>query len=164
MELASVNPHLPFALVGLGNVLMSDEGLGVRLVEALVRDGGDSLADVDLIDGGTVGLQLLPRLEGRRGVLFADAARLDAAAGTVRVLEGAAFDAFLAGRAPTAHDVGLHDLVTALRLSGGLPDRRGLVAVQPLTLAAWGDLSEPVAAALVGAAAQARGVLAAWRG
>jgi len=155
-----VNDRNEFVVVGLGNVLMSDEAIGVRLVEALSARGD---VDAELIDGGTVGLQLLPRLEERRGVLFADAARLNAPSGTVRAMEGAELDAFLSGQAPTAHDVGLHDLITAMRLSGTLPDLRGLVGVQPQTIESWGGLSDALTAALPRAVTAAAAIVTKWR-
>ncbi|MGE5504048.1 MAG: hydrogenase maturation protease [Actinomycetota bacterium] len=147
-------------VLGIGNTLLSDEGVGVRLAQALAE--GPLPDGVRVVDGGTIGLALLPLVQDAGAVLVLDAARLDAEPGTVRLFEAGAFDAFVAGRRATPHDVGLGDLVSALRLSGTMPPRRALLAVQPLSVGLGAELSEPVAAALVHARAAALALLERW--
>lgn len=147
-------------VLGIGNSLLSDEGVGVRLAAVLAAEALPS--GVRVVDGGTIGLALLPLIEDCRAVLFLDAARLDAEPGTVRLMEGAAFDAFVGGRRATPHDVGLSDLVTALMLSGTLPACRALLGVQPLMLTLGMALSPAVEAALPAAVALARRQIADW--
>ncbi|MCJ7710004.1 MAG: hydrogenase maturation protease [Chloroflexi bacterium] len=87
----------PLVVVGVGNVLRGDDGAGVRVIERL-----QSLAERDpqtvppgtrLVDGGTLGLDVLPAIDGARGLVLVDAVRLGGAAGTVTVLRGDAIEA-----------------------------------------------------------------------
>lgn len=148
-------------VIGVGNPLMSDDGVGQRLLAALaalapVADG------VEFLDAGTIGFMLLPRVEQCDALLALDAANLDAAPGEVRVFEGEALDAFVRQPRCSVHELGLRDLLDAARLTGSLPARRALVGVQPERLG-WGmALSPSVEAALPIAAAAAAGILERW--
>ena len=153
---------MPRVLVlGVGNPIMSDDGVGQRLLEALealtpVLDG------VEYVDAGTLGLALLPRVECCDALLALDAALHGGAPGAVRVFEGVALDEFLRAARSSVHELGLRDLVDAARLTGALPARRALVGVQPGQVG-WGTaLSPAVAAAVPAAAAAARQVLERW--
>jgi hydrogenase maturation protease len=79
-----MNPK--FSLIGLGNILLRDEGIGVHAVEAL-RKKYDFPDRIRLVDGGTMGLDLLPYIEGMEGILFIDALDLGKEPGTIAVLE-----------------------------------------------------------------------------
>jgi hydrogenase maturation protease len=159
---ASPAPARVRALVlGVGNPLMSDDGVGQRLVEALATRP-PALDGVDYLDAGTLGFLLLPRIEQCDALLVFDAAQLAAAPGEVRLFEGEALDAFLRAPRCSVHELGLRDLLDAARLTGALPARRVLIGVQPERLG-WGlTLSPAVEAAVTGAVDLARGVLEAW--
>lgn len=149
-------------VIGVGNPLMSDDGVGQRLLEALAVRASRS-DGVEFLDAGTLGFMLLPRVEQCDALLALDAADLGAEPGDVRVFEGEALDAF--ARAPhcSVHELGLRDLLDAARLTGCLPHRRALVGVQPGQLG-WGmALSPPVEAALPAATDAALQVLDRWR-
>ena len=92
-------------------------------------------------------------------LLVLDAAQLDAAPGTVRVLEGATLDEFLRAPRCSVHELGLRDLLDAARLTDSLPARRALVGVQPRRVGIGDALSPAVAAAIPAAADAARAVL-----
>ena len=155
-------PATPATLVlGVGNILLSDEGVGVRVVEHLQQTMA-TRPDVSLVDGGTRGLTLLPLLEDAARVVVIDAAHMDAPAGTVRVLEGADMDSFVRQPGRTSHDVGLGDMTDALAIRDLLPGRRALVAVQAANLDLGQTLSAPVAAAVAEAARQVKRLLDAW--
>ena len=135
-------PRDRILVLGLGNTLLSDDGVGVRVVEALhERDGRSPRAEYR--DGGTIGLNLLPDVENCGGFVAVDAAELGARSGTVRVFEGPAMDDQLTGNKRTAHEVALADLMAAAALQGTIPERRALVAIQPGTTD-WG--TEPTSA------------------
>lgn len=74
---------VPVAVIGLGNPLMSDEGIGVRVVEAL-RARADTPRDVDLLDLGTGGMQVVHELARWSRVIFVDCALLGEPPGTLR--------------------------------------------------------------------------------
>lgn len=148
-------------VIGVGNPLMSDDGLGQRLLEA-VAARSPALEGVEYLDAGTLGLLLLSRIESCDALLALDAAQLDAEPGTVRVFEGEALDAFVRVPHCSAHELGLRDLLDAARLTGCLPAQRALVCVQPGWLDLGMSLSPAVAAALPAAADAARQLLQDW--
>jgi hydrogenase maturation protease len=153
--------RIPLVL-GFGNILLGDDGAGVRLVTRLGQELGPGVAH--FIDGGTMSFSLLPYVEMADSMLIVDAAHLDQPPGTVRLLEGSAMDAFLkTTRRRSVHEVGLIDLLDMARLHGCLPRQRALLCVQPQTID-WGEtLSPAVAAALPEALAQARAALQRWK-
>ena len=70
------------AVIGLGNPMMSDEGIGVRVVAQL--QDTDLVRNIDVIDLGTAGMNVLHELEGRERVIFVDCAMMDDPPGTIR--------------------------------------------------------------------------------
>jgi hydrogenase maturation protease len=149
-------------VLGIGNVLLSDDGAGVKLVERLRSELGVDAAT--FVDGGTIGFALLSYVEATDSMLVVDAADLDSAPGTTALFEGMAMDRFLtSARRRTVHEVGLIDLLDMARLQGCLPSRRALLCIQPARID-WSEaLSAPVAAAFSGALEQARGLLERWQ-
>jgi hydrogenase maturation protease len=133
-------------VIGLGNVILSDDGLGVHALRRL-RDRY-SLADrVELIEGGTAGLLLLPHLADARRAIIIDAIDTGAPPGTLIRLPGDDWASNFAIRI-TPHDIGLRDLLGAARLSGAWPRELVLHGAQPASTAIGTELSAPVAAAL----------------
>lgn len=152
----------PAALVlGFGNVLLSDDGAGVQLVQRLRLD--PTLRECEFIDGGTMSFSLLAYVEATNSMLVIDAAELHGPPGTIALFDGTAMDDFLkSARRRTVHEVGLIDLMDIARLQDCLPDRRALLCVQP-ALIEWGEtLSAPVEKALTEAAVQAKALLSRW--
>jgi hydrogenase maturation protease len=149
-------------VLGIGNILLGDDGAGVRLVERLRSVLGAEAAT--FIDGGTIGFALLSYLEVTDSMLVVDAAQLDTTPGTTAMFEGVAMDLLLtSARRRTVHEVGLMDLLDMARLQGCLPARRALLCIQPARIE-WSEaLSPPVEAALGGAMDQARTLLERWR-
>src|ERR1700689_160385 len=93
-------------VLGFGNVLLSDDGAGVKLVERLRSELGADAAT--FLDGGTIGFALLSYVEATDSMLVVDAGDLDSAPGTISLFEGVAMDRFLASmRRRTVHEVGL---------------------------------------------------------
>ncbi len=153
-------PHL---VLGFGNVLLSDDGVGVKLTEQLRLESG--VAAARFIDGGTMSFSLLPLLEEASAVLVIDAANLDCPPGTVQLREGAEMDSFLqTKRRRSVHEVGLIDLLDMARLKGSLPHFRALLCIQPERIDWGADLSPSVRKALPNAAREARLLLDRWAG
>jgi hydrogenase maturation protease len=148
-------------VIGVGNPLMSDDGVGLRLLEALAARS-PAPDGVEFLDAGTLGFMLLPRVEQCDALLALDAASVGGAPGEFRVFEGADFDDFVRQPRCSVHELGLHDLIDAARLTGALPARRALVGVQPERLG-WGmTLSPQVEAALPAAVEAAASLLGRW--
>jgi hydrogenase maturation protease len=151
----------PILVLGVGNTLMRDDGVGVRLMEALVA-AEPALPGVEYVDAGTLSFLLLPMIEQCSALLVLDAAHLGMAAGDIRRLEGVAMDDFLRTARCSVHEVGMRDLLDVARLTDHLPARRAFVGIQPLEIG-WGEtLSGPVAGALPEAISAARAVLSNW--
>lgn len=149
------------AVLGIGNSLLTDDGAGVHALERFADNNADD--DVICIDGGTVGLALLDRLSNLDGLVVLDAMKLNLKPGTVTVLTGTDMDAHLRDQNGSVHEVGLADLMDALRLRGDLPERRALIGVEPLDMG-WGTWPTPaVSTALPEACSEARKLVRCWR-
>ena len=105
-------------VLGIGNLLMGDEGVGVRAIEFLQQEVWPD--GVCLLDGGTGGFHLLDYLSSDEPLVMIDATMDGKPAGTVTTLRPKYASDF--PRALTAHDIGLRDLVEAAQLTGALPD------------------------------------------
>ena len=152
---------LPLVL-GFGNVLLSDDGAGVHVVERLRAELGPETAD--FIDAGTLSFSLLSMVEAADSLLVVDAANLDAPPGSIVLLEDAAMDEFLKStRRRTVHEVGLIDLLDMARLQDCLPRRRALLCIQPQRIDWSESLSVPVSLCMPAAALQAATLLQRWR-
>jgi len=134
-------------VIGVGNRLMGDEGIGVRVVEELKRRSLPD--DVDVVDAGTIGLDLLFVLEGYARAVIVDAAEMGLPAGEVRVLGPA--DLAEAGPVSDAHGMGVAQVLELAEAMGLCPANVVLVGVQPDRVGPALDLSKPVEAALAGA-------------
>lgn len=145
-------------VLGLGNPLLGDDGLGPRAVEALREE--PLPAGVRLRDGGTGGLSLLAEIEEVERLLVIDAVDLGPGSepGALVRLERDELPRTCA-RGLTAHQVGLRDLLALCALRGTLPGSVVLFGVQVEQLALGTGLSPRVAAALPSLVAAVRGEL-----
>lgn len=151
-------------VLGLGNRLLTDDGVGLAVLDLLEAEAKGALATAGarLCDGGTVGLGLLPLVESAHALIVVDAANFSEQPGAVRVFLGEAMDAQAGRAANTVHEAGLADLLSAARLTGGLPERRALVGIQP-EQTGWGLAPTPaVAAAAPRACAEALALVRRW--
>jgi hydrogenase maturation protease len=141
----------PILVLGIGNVLLGDDGIGVHVVGALERlaaRGGVALpSNARLVDGGTIGLGLLPLVSGARAVVLVDAVDIGRAPGAVEVLDGEALGG-VTPRVTAPLPVGVADIVAAARLTDTAPEAIVLVGVQPGAIAPGIELSAPVRAAV----------------
>jgi len=146
-------------VLGLGNELLSDDGVGVHAVRRLQSEG---LEGSVLLDGGTLGFALAGEVAEASGLVVLDAAALGAEPGSVAVFEGPELDELLQGGGRDAHGAGLAQMLAGAKLVGGLPERRALVGIQP-DATGWGTTLTPaVAAALPAACGRVRELLEGW--
>ncbi|MBB4301245.1 hydrogenase maturation protease [Rhodobium orientis] len=150
-------------VLGLGNAVLTDDGVGIHVVRRLDADADAGLPQgVTLRDGGTIGLGLLPEIADADALIVVDAAELHAAPGSVRVFEGAEMDARVGRSKGSAHEIALSDVMTAAAISGSRPERRALIAIQPENLS-WGtEPTDAVAAAIPQACAAIAGLVDKW--
>jgi hydrogenase maturation protease len=115
-------------VLGLGNLVHADDGVGIHAVRRLENDSRLP-PGIMMLDGGTHGLGLLPYISGFRRILVIDALDVGETPGTVVRLEGNALDK-LPGK-PSVHQLGFADLMIALKLLGDTPDELVVIGVQP---------------------------------
>ena len=133
----------PVLVLGVGNTLLGDDGVGVHLVNQLSPWARDWRGDVELLDGGTQGLVLLGSIAGRGAVVLLDAVALGSAPGTVHLRQDLeVLD--LSYRSTTAHEGNAGELLSAALLLGDLPARIYLVGIEPACMGSGTGLSEPV--------------------
>lgn len=131
-------------ILGVGNYLMGDEGLGVHVARELQEEIPETLADV--LDGGTAGFQLMECIESYPRVILIDATLDHKPAGTIQLIRPRFASDF--PKAMSTHEIGLKDLVESLTLLDKLPDIYLFVvsvnSIQPLSV----ELSPEVRAAI----------------
>jgi hydrogenase maturation protease len=140
-------------VLGLGNTLLADDGVGIHIIRSLARDPMTPPC-IRPVDGGTLGFRLLEQISRAEAVLIIDAAQLDAPAGTVRLLDRQQLAVHVrsSGRL-SAHEAGLADLLTLARLEGFAPRHLALLAIQPQTID-WGETLSPQVASAATLACQ----------
>lgn len=157
-------------VLGVGNTLLTDDGVGVLVVRELAEAAADrtppqdSGTSVVFHDGGTIGLALLPLIENRSGVVLVDAADFGGRLGEVRLFEGEAMDALLRVKRSTPHEIAVSDLILTAELIGTKPERRALVAIQAGDLTLGAEPQTAVTAAIAAARAEVTAVVERWGG
>jgi hydrogenase maturation protease len=116
------------AVIGLGNPLMGDDGFGLAAL-AILRDEW-TLEGVELADGGTWGLSLLPILEDAQRVILIDAIAAGAQPGEIVVLERERLPIYLT-RKLSPHQVDMRDVLALAEWRGTLPAETVAIGVQP---------------------------------
>ena len=133
------------AVVGLGNLILSDEGVGVHVVRRL-GETCDFPDDVVLIDGGTSAIDLLDQLVEAEHIIFVDAAQTGGPPGSIVALEGARLPVWFRERT-SPHQIGLADLLATLALMDRTPESVTLIGVEPQSMELGTELSPAVEAA-----------------
>ena len=135
-------------VLGIGNTLLTDEGIGVHVLQALESELGH-LPDVTLLDGGTLSFTLAGPIEEADALIVVDAAHIKTQPGGWALLKGEEMDAFLmSNRKASVHEVGLTDLRAIAILAGHWPEKRAMLAIQPQTID-WGEHPTPAVAAAI---------------
>lgn len=150
-------------VLGIGNILLTDEGIGIHVLQALEPELAN-WPDVTLLDGGTLSFTLAGPIEDADALIVVDAANIKTKPGEWALLKGEEMDAFLMGnRKSTVHEVGLTDLRVIAILAGHWPEKRAMLAIRP-DVVDWGELPTPaVAAAIPPACAAIRGLIREWQ-
>jgi len=148
-------------VLGLGNLLNRDEGLGVHALRALERRLGPE-PEVELVDGGVLGLNLLPVVEACSHLLVLDAVDAGEPPGTVVEL-GRDDIPLLAGVKLSEHQVTFQEVLGLASFRDRLPATLHLLGAQPQDLRIGLDLSAVVAAAIPPIVERAAEILSAWR-
>jgi hydrogenase maturation protease len=147
-------------ILGVGNLLLADEGVGIHVVERL-QELYDLPETVQALDGGTLGMDLLYYLEGTRRLLIVDAVETGDVPGTVIRLEGDEVPSQLATKM-SPHQMGVPDMLFAAKLRDLYPEKIVLLGVQPDSLEPSLDLSPTLAVLVDPLVAQVVAELARW--
>ena len=137
----------PIAIFGLGNPLMTDEGVGIHVLDTLKRRG-NLPAGVELIDLGTGGMRLLHQIEGRRKLIFVDCVKMGQQAGALRRF---CPDEVRSKKENARWSVHEGDLLETLALAkdlGSLPEDVVIFGIEPQRIEPGLELSPPLAASL----------------
>ena len=155
-----------YVVLGLGNRIESDEALGSLVIERLERDpsflaGLPDPASVELIDGGTVGLRLLPHLVDLDGLVVVDVIHAGKEPGTFIDLDGESL--IRHDQVMSVHDLGAGELLGALVVMEAWPRRVRVIGLEPKAIELGLELTMVVAAGVPGLLDAVTGYLDAWQ-
>ena len=122
----------PIAVLGVGNVLLSDEGFGVRVVQHLMKYY-EFQPPIRLIDGGTLGWDLLNFLQGVEKLIVVDAIEGKAVPGTFFVFRNEEVKTYFK-RKVSGHEAGIQEVLAWFELMGKPIEEITVIGVQPLSL------------------------------
>jgi hydrogenase maturation protease len=147
-------------VLGLGNTLNRDEGLGVHCLEPLrKRIGGGS--GLEILDGGVLGMSLLPLVESCSHLLLLDAVDIGAPPGTVAELSRGEIPLF-ARLKLSLHQVGFQEVLEFAGIRDRLPGRLHLIGAQPFDLSIGVGLSPEIESVVPAIVDRALGILGEW--
>lgn len=129
-------------ILGVGNILLSDEGVGVYVVQDLENDPS-FVSQFDIIDGGTCGMELLDVMAKREHLIIIDAVLANKQAGEIMVLHDEQVPIFFS-RKISPHQLGICDVLSALKLTDEFPKHLCLIGIQPESLESGIGLSQTV--------------------
>jgi hydrogenase maturation protease len=131
-------------VLGIGNILLSDEGVGVRVIERL--DQHYRLPpEVEIIDGGTCGMEMLEQLEDLDALIVVDCVRFGQPPATPVLLKGDDVPVFFKTKL-SPHQVSLSDVLASLEFTNRAPKRTAIIGMQPASMELGMELTPAVAA------------------
>jgi len=133
-------------VLGIGNTILSDEAAGVRAAEAL-EQGWLLPPEVQVIDGGTSGMEMIEDLESADLLIVLDVVKAGKAPGTLVRIAGDAVPKFFR-RKLSPHQIGLPDVLASLELLGTMPGEIIVHGVEPVSLELGTEMTQTVAAAV----------------
>jgi hydrogenase maturation protease len=131
-------------VIGLGSPIMGDDGFGLAVL-ARLEARWHLPEDVELVDGGTWGMSLLPTIEDSDHVLFVDAINTGSAPGTVAVIEREQLPKYFMLKL-SPHQIDIREVLAACELRGTLPDVTEAYGAQPEIIDMSTELSPALAA------------------
>ncbi len=155
-----VQDRPPFLVLGLGNTLLGDDGVGPALIDRLSQEDNRWSDRLEFLDGGTQGLALLGHLSGREAVIIVDALAMGRPPGTTRILNVSEVFQIGVRRAGTSHEGNVGELLAVAELLDELPDQVFVVGIEPQNMATGYGLSMSARNALPAAANLVRELLA----
>jgi hydrogenase maturation protease len=148
-------------VLGLGNLLNSDEGFGVHVLRALQADVAARYPRIDFVDGGTLGLNLLPMVEQASRLLLVDCVDAGSEPGTVVELAGEEIPLY-SGVKVSLHQTTFQEVLGLAQIRDSLPPNLQLIGVQPASLAIGTELSPLVSARVPHVVARIEALIKRW--
>ena len=133
-------------VLGVGNLLLTDDGVGIHAIQRL-QEIAELPEEVQVLDGGTTGLDLLYHLEGVSRLLIIDAVEIRQKPGTLKRLTGDEVPSYLSLKM-SPHEIAIPDLLVAAKLRDLYPEEVVVWGVQPETIDVGVELSAVIAARL----------------
>jgi len=135
-------PRDSLVVLGIGNVLWADEGFGVRCVEAL-QSRYAFAPHVELVDGGTQGLYLLPLVQSAARLVIFDAVDYGLEPGTLKIVENDEVPRFMGAKKMSLHQTGFQEVLMLAQMTDSYPREVLLIGCQPEELEDYGGSLRP---------------------
>lgn len=148
-------------VLGIGNIILSDEGFGVRVVEH-IKKSFQFPENVQLIDGGTLGVELTQFITGTQKLLIIDSIDGGKQAGTLYKLTGDKIRTHFSEKI-SAHEVGIQDVLTMLELTNKMIPEVVVIGAQPFSLEAGVNLTPEMQKLIPQVSDMAIDILRSWR-
>ena len=148
-------------VLGLGNTLNRDEGLGVHILKALEQQIAGHFPEVEFLDGGVLGLNLLPLVEEASHLLILDAINARKEPGTVIEMKRDEIPLYT-GIKLSDHQVTFQEVLGLASFRGKLPEHLHLIGIQPADLSIGVDLSPIVAGCMPEVLERSETILREW--
>lgn len=133
-------------ILGIGNTVMADDGVGVKIIHHL-QQNYTFPEYVEVLDGGTLGLDLLPKLESLDRLILVDAIEIGREPGAWTRLAGEELPIALETKL-SPHQMGVKDLLAVSQLMGHMPENMALYGIQPKSIEMDTELTPEVSAAM----------------
>ena len=133
-------------VLGVGNILLTDEGLGVHVVEGL-KANYTFTPQISLIDGGTMGMELLTYMRGMKKILLIDAVNGGEAPGTIYEFPHRELEQYFTDHI-SVHEVGMQDILRIRAIQENPLEDAIVIGVEPESLDVGFEPSAPVQKAL----------------
>lgn len=140
------NEVCPILVLGLGNILLQDEGIGVRAVQHMQRNF-EFPPQVEVLDGGTAGMALYEHIVDRDQIIVIDAVKTGREPGTLVKLENKDVPAFFRTKV-SPHQLALSDILAALKIGGEHLPEIVVIGIEPVTLETGLEMSATVSGKL----------------
>jgi hydrogenase maturation protease len=150
------------AVLGLGNLLMADEGVGIEVVSRLLRRS-DEFPDVEFIDAGTAGFGLLHKLSGRRRAIIVDCCRMASPPGTIAMFTPDDVNSIKMLSHFSVHEADILQVIDLARRISDCPENIIIFGIEPQTIELRTSLSGLLAERLDDYAEQIVTQLTRWR-
>lgn len=148
------------SVVGVGNIIMQDEGFGVRVAEYL-QSQTDYPDFVQILDGGTLGMDLMPYIAGSKKLLLIDAINIEAPVGSFHCFTGDELNAYFKNKI-SVHDLGVNDMLAVLKLTDNPIEEVVVMGVKPDVVSMGTEMTPQIAARVPFVAQKAKELVDKW--